>query len=137
VGEAAKQSGPALLSQALNRLIHSLPPTARRKDLDNIAEHYLDPEVLRVVRSKARRLAGKYGFHRYEAEDIQQELVLDYLTRSKRFDPSRSTRHRFARLIIKRRIATLIESQMAVPTLSEHAVGCYESEFAGARRRYF
>ncbi|MDP8988615.1 MAG: hypothetical protein M3N41_00855 [Acidobacteriota bacterium] len=80
-------------------------------------EHYfepqIDPAVLRLTRFKSRRLAGNYGFARHDAEDIQQELLVDSLQRSKSFDAHRCTGRTFAQLVVNNRIATIIEGQQA------------------------
>ena len=73
----------------------------------------IDPDILQLTRIKSRRLAGRYGFARHDVEDIQQELLLDYLQRSSSFDAHRCTRRTFALLVINNRIATLIEAKQA------------------------
>ena len=76
-------------------------------------EHQIDPAILRLTRFKSRSLAGKHGFARHDAEDIQQELLLDYWRRSRSFDAHRCNRRTFARLVINNRIATIIEAKEA------------------------
>lgn len=79
--------------------------------MDDDFERYLDIDTLRLIRRKARYLAGRYGFQLYEAEDIQQSLILDCLERLRRFDPQRGTRANFARSIVSHGVATLIEAR--------------------------
>jgi RNA polymerase sigma-70 factor (ECF subfamily) len=73
----------------------------------------VDPRILRLARLKGRELSGKYGFARHDAEDIQQELILDYLQRLKSFDAKRCHRRTFAHLVINNRVRTLIATQKA------------------------
>ncbi len=73
----------------------------------------LDPAILRLARFKGRQLAGKYGFARHEDEDIQQELLLDYLQRSRSFDSHRCSHQTFTRLVVNNRRGRLIEAQKA------------------------
>ncbi len=73
----------------------------------------VDPAILRLARLKGRQLAGKYGFARYDEEDIQQDLLLDYLQRASSFDPHRCNRRTFARRVFDNRVATIIEAQKA------------------------
>jgi hypothetical protein len=73
----------------------------------------IDPEIMRLTRFKSRQLAGRYGFLRYDAEDIQHDLLLDYLQRSKSFDSHRCSRRTFAQRIVNNRIATILEARKA------------------------
>ena len=75
--------------------------------------HQIDPALLRLTSFKSRHLAGKYGFARHDVEDIEQDLLLDYLQRSRSFDPHRCNHRTFARLVINNRIATVIEAKQA------------------------
>jgi RNA polymerase sigma factor (sigma-70 family) len=73
----------------------------------------IDPIILRLARFKGHQLAGKYGFARHDAEDIQQNLLLDYLQRSMAFDSHRCSHRSFARLVVNNRISSLLETQKA------------------------
>jgi DNA-directed RNA polymerase specialized sigma24 family protein len=81
--------------------------------MDEREDQQIDPAVLRLARFKGRQLAGKYGFAGDDAEDIQQELLLDYLKRSLSFDAHRCNRRTFARLVFDHHAAALIEAQTA------------------------
>jgi RNA polymerase sigma factor (sigma-70 family) len=81
--------------------------------MDEHKNDQIDPDVLRLARAKSWQLAGKYGFRLYDAEDIQQELVLDYLRRLRSFKPNRCNRRTFAALVIRNRISTLIAERSA------------------------
>jgi DNA-directed RNA polymerase specialized sigma24 family protein len=76
-------------------------------------DQQVDPAIVQFARFKGRQLAGRYGFPRHDAEDIQQELLLDYLQRSKSFDSHRCNRRSFARLVVNHRVATLLKAQKA------------------------
>ena len=43
----------------------------------------VDPSAYRYARHKSRQLAGKYGFLHADAVDIEHELLLDCLNRSR------------------------------------------------------
>ena len=73
----------------------------------------VDPSAYRYARHKSRQLAGKYGFLHADAVDIEHELLLDCLNRSRAHDGTRCSPHTFFRLVIDHRISTLIESQKA------------------------
>jgi RNA polymerase sigma factor (sigma-70 family) len=104
-------SGALGLSLAIGRIHCFIFPVVGRKNMDDDFERHLDSDTLRFIRRKARQLAGRYGFQRHEAEDIQQSLILDCLERLARFNPQRGSRANFTRLIVKRSVATLIEAR--------------------------
>jgi RNA polymerase sigma factor (sigma-70 family) len=81
--------------------------------MDEHKNDQIDPDVLRLALAKSWQLAGKYGFRFHDAEDIQQELVLDYLRRLRSFKPNRCNRRTFAALVIRNRISTLIAERSA------------------------
>jgi RNA polymerase sigma-70 factor, ECF subfamily len=76
-------------------------------------QHQIDSEILRLTRFKSRELAGKYGFASYDAEDIQQDLLLDYLKRSPAFDAYRCNKIGFARMLVRNGMSTLIQKHTA------------------------
>lgn len=80
---------------------------------EQYVDDQIDPAILGLTRFKSRSLAGKYGFERHDVEDIQQELALDYLQRSRSFDAHQCSHRTFARLVINNRIATIIEARRA------------------------
>lgn len=82
--------------------------------MDDDVEQFLNNDILDFIRRKAKQLAGKYGFHRDEIEDIQQCLIVDCLQRVRRFDARRAPRDRFARHVVKHGVARLIESRRAI-----------------------
>jgi DNA-directed RNA polymerase specialized sigma24 family protein len=91
---------------------HPPAPPNGRNDVDE--QHFpseIDPDVIRRIRFKGQQLADKYGFAKYDAEDIQQDLLLDYLQRSRSYDPCRCGRRTFARLIVNNCIATVVQAR--------------------------
>jgi RNA polymerase sigma factor (sigma-70 family) len=81
--------------------------------MDDDLEQFPDTATRRFVRTKARQLAGKYGFRTDEIEDIQQSLILECIERLPHFDPQRGSRARFLRGVANHAIANLIESRRA------------------------
>jgi RNA polymerase sigma-70 factor (ECF subfamily) len=73
----------------------------------------IDQTVLRVVHNKAARLAGTNGFSRSDREDIQQELLVDYFVRVRKFDPAKSSCRTFLYRVVRHRIASLLDAQHA------------------------
>jgi len=61
----------------------------------------------------ARRLAGGLFGGTASWEDLRQELLLDLVTRWRKFDPSRGSDNAFIELVTQRRAATLIRHQKA------------------------
>jgi DNA-directed RNA polymerase specialized sigma24 family protein len=49
----------------------------------------VDPAVRALIRHKADKLVGNYGFTRSDREDLKQELALQAFLAGARFDPSR------------------------------------------------
>jgi hypothetical protein len=76
-------------------------------------QQQIDPAIIRLARFKSGQLAGRYGLAEYDAEDIQQDLLLDYLCRCKSYDARRCNHFTFARLVIDNCIATIIETRTA------------------------
>jgi len=71
----------------------------------------LDEYAMTLIRLKARQLVGHYGFTKPDREDIQQDLTLDLLLRLDRFDSSKGRPATFVRMIVDRRVASLIRER--------------------------
>jgi DNA-directed RNA polymerase specialized sigma24 family protein len=67
----------------------------------------VDPRVLKHIRTTARRLTGDKAIPGMDAQDIEQDLVLDLWRRRAAFDPSRATFRTFADRVVAHRVATL------------------------------
>ena len=66
-----------------------------------------------LIRFKARKLVGHYGYGRSDEDDIQQELAADLWLRLERFDPTRGDLKPFIDHVVKKGIASLIERRLA------------------------
>jgi RNA polymerase sigma-70 factor (ECF subfamily) len=66
-----------------------------------------------LIKHKARRLIGRYGFTRSDYEDIQQELKLHVLQRMRHFDPRRGSMTTFLNRIVENKLASVIRHRTA------------------------
>ncbi|MBF0094876.1 MAG: RNA polymerase subunit sigma-24 [Alphaproteobacteria bacterium] len=65
------------------------------------------------IRFHARQLARTGLLPSQDAEDIEQELMLDLLRRLDDFDPGRASRNTFIARVVENAVATLIEAAKA------------------------
>ena len=65
------------------------------------------------IRRKARQLVGRCGFVASDFHDIAQDLRLDVLRRLARFDGSKSKRHTFVAMVVRRCVASMLERRRA------------------------
>ena len=86
-----------------------------------------DPHVQRLIRRKAREMVGQFGFTGADREDIEQELRLDILKRSRHYDHTKSSIATFSTRIITHRIASLI---------AERQAGCRDWRLRAAESSY-
>ncbi len=112
MGDAASERPHRLRSGSAHPLFR-FPVNGEEKKVDDL-EHQLNTNIRKFIRRKANQLAGKYGFHSDETEDIEQSLVLCYLQGARRFDSRRGSIDHFGRCIIKHGVAKLIQSQRAM-----------------------
>jgi len=73
----------------------------------------IDPYAAKIIRYKAKRLVGRFGFTESDREDLEQELILDLLRRLPKYNPARAQRSTFIDCLVNHAIATLIEARMA------------------------
>ncbi len=73
----------------------------------------IDQYVVNQVRYHARKLSRHPGVHSMEVEDIEQELMLDYLSRIQAYDPERASRKTFVDRILNHKCANIIEEAKA------------------------
>lgn len=71
----------------------------------------IDEYTTTLIRLKAYRLVGRYGFRETDAEDIEQELTLAVLVRLDQFDPQRGKFATFVRMVVEREIVGLIRKR--------------------------
>lgn len=74
----------------------------------------LDEYATTLIRLKARQLIGKYGFTKSDREDLEQELTLDLLIRLGRFDQNKGQPATFVRMVVDRRVASLIRERKSL-----------------------
>jgi DNA-directed RNA polymerase specialized sigma24 family protein len=72
-----------------------------------------DEYVSRLIRTKAREVAGKYGFSWADIKDLEQEFWLDLLQRLSSYNPLRSQMDTFVTRLVMHKIANIKESQGA------------------------
>jgi len=72
----------------------------------------VDEYALRLVRSKARSLVGRYGFEWADLDDIMQDLLTDLLERLPAYDSSKAHRRTFASRLIDHCIANMVEARL-------------------------
>jgi len=77
--------------------------TARHRDLDRYTSD--------LIRIKARRLIGNYGFTRDDLEDVVQDITLDVLERLPKYDASRASLRTFIDRITTHKIANIIRDR--------------------------
>lgn len=73
----------------------------------------LDEYAVKLIKRKARQLAGRVGFVQSDRQDLEQEMALDLLLRLPRYDPDLAKRETFITRLIDHKIATLVEAQKA------------------------
>jgi RNA polymerase sigma-70 factor, ECF subfamily len=81
--------------------------------MDEREFQHLHSNFLHLARIRSRQVARAYRLLPDDADDIQQELVLDYLRRLPRFESHRGSRTAFAQLTIRNRISTLVAERSA------------------------
>ena len=64
-----------------------------------------------LIRIKARRLVGYYGFTRDDLEDLEQDLTLDVLERMSMYDEHRGSLRTFIDRITTHKIANIIRDR--------------------------
>ncbi len=67
----------------------------------------VDPFVVRQAEIRASRMVGNYGFTRDDWSDLRQELLLEYVRRSPRFNSERGDHRGFTCGILQNRAAKL------------------------------
>lgn len=73
----------------------------------------IDPYAVSQTRYHARSMLRHHTMAGMEIEDIEQELMLDYLSRIQSFDPEKSCRRTFTDRILRHKCAALIKAAKA------------------------
>lgn len=71
----------------------------------------VDPFVLQQTGIRASQLVGSFGLTRDDWDDLRQDMLLDYLTRSRRYEPARGDHRGFVFGIVRNRAARLSTQQ--------------------------
>ena len=69
--------------------------------------------ALNLIKSKARKLIGNYGFTWSDFENLQQDMIVDLLERLPKFNPERSPRNAFITLVVSNKVAEIIKERMS------------------------
>lgn len=69
----------------------------------------IDSYALSFIRKQTQKLIGHPYFTRDDFEDIEQELVLDYIIRWKDFDPSKGHYISFIHMVVKRKAYNILQ----------------------------
>jgi RNA polymerase sigma-70 factor (ECF subfamily) len=73
----------------------------------------IDPCLLSQVRYRARSLSRNSLMHGMELEDIEQELMLDFLVRQRSFDPEKASWATFVDRVLNHKCASMLEGALA------------------------
>lgn len=69
--------------------------------------------VKNLIRRKAMKMTGSYGFSLSDKDDIKQELLLDLYVRLKHYDREKGDFRGFVRLLVNNKISSLIAAKKA------------------------
>lgn len=73
----------------------------------------IDRYVVSQVRYHSHQMLRHYAMAGMEVEDIEQELMLDYLSRIQAFDPEKACRNTFTDRILRNKCAAMIKAAKA------------------------
>ncbi len=73
----------------------------------------IDAYAADLIRHKARQLVGKAGLTENDRQDLEQELMIDLLSRMKHFNPAKGKKTTFLTRIVERRISNILEARFA------------------------
>jgi RNA polymerase sigma-70 factor (ECF subfamily) len=71
----------------------------------------LSKYALELVHHKARELVGKPGFAGQDAEDIEQDLIVDLLERLPKYDPAKAANNTFVARLVERKISRTVRDR--------------------------
>jgi RNA polymerase sigma-70 factor (ECF subfamily) len=78
-----------------------------------IADNPITPEIEHHIRIKVKEVIGRYGYTRSDREDLEQDLRLHLLENVHRYTPDRGTWETFAKTMVHRWLAHLIDDRCA------------------------
>jgi DNA-directed RNA polymerase specialized sigma24 family protein len=73
----------------------------------------IDPYARQLIGHKVRRLVGRYGFTRTDADDLAQELALHAHVAAPNYDPARGASTTFFDRALTRKVASLVAAATA------------------------
>ena len=73
----------------------------------------INPYVINQVQYHARSLIRHPSIHNYEVEDLEQEMMLDYLSRIQAYDLEKASFKTFVDRILNHKCASIIENAKA------------------------
>lgn len=73
----------------------------------------VDEYAVRTIKNKVAHLVGRAGLTEYDRQDLEQDLILDLFQRLAQYDPTRSEKTTFIKLVTDNRVATILESRKA------------------------
>ncbi len=68
----------------------------------------LEDDIRNIIRRKARQLVGQYGFTGSDAEDLEQELLVDLTNRIHKYNSNKATLKTFVSRIVDHKIANIV-----------------------------
>ena len=74
-------------------------------------ENQINRYAMQLIRRKAYQLVGRFGFMESDIEDIQQELILDLLSRFPNYNTKKSRKNSFINGVVENKVATMIEAR--------------------------
>jgi DNA-directed RNA polymerase specialized sigma24 family protein len=66
-----------------------------------------------IIKRKAKRMAGHYGYRTTDVEDIEQDLATHVFQQTHRHQPERGSREKFVSKVAKNKLLHLIEQRTA------------------------
>lgn len=73
----------------------------------------IEEYAVRLIQIKAYQLTGQAGFTPADREDLEQDLMLDLLTRMPKYNPNIAERSTFISRIVNHRVARILEERGA------------------------
>jgi RNA polymerase sigma-70 factor (ECF subfamily) len=73
----------------------------------------IDPYAKKLIQFKAKQLVERLAFRECDREDLEQEMTVDLLQRSPKFDPKKATWKTFVSRVVNRKVANIIRYRTA------------------------
>ena len=92
------------------------------------ADHHVDIDheltkgfAAKLIRRKAKQVAGRAGFSTADREDLEQEMKLRVWQRLPQFDPSKAHWNAFVTTIVERHVATILQGARRTRRFEDNA----------------